>query len=131
LRALKGKRPNHSLATRITSFQSLLSKHNSFEIFHSFKSLLIAFSHVKFGHPVPLITLLSRLMTSSFPTRFNLMCPPIQCNIRISTTLSSWICHLLVGQHSAPYNIVGLIVVMYNLPFNFCGTLISHRTPDA
>jgi hypothetical protein len=50
LRALKGKRPNHGLGTWIASFQALLSKHNSIEIFHSFKSLLIASSHVKFGH---------------------------------------------------------------------------------
>jgi hypothetical protein len=42
LRSLKGKRPNHGSGTWITSFQAFLSKHNSIEIFHSFKSLLIA-----------------------------------------------------------------------------------------
>jgi hypothetical protein len=47
LRALKGKRPNHGSGTWIASFQALLSKHNSIGIFHSFKSLLIAPSHVK------------------------------------------------------------------------------------
>jgi hypothetical protein len=62
LRALKGKMPNHGSCTWIASFQALLSKHNSFGIFHSFKSLLIAFFHVKFGRPLPLFTLLSRLM---------------------------------------------------------------------
>jgi hypothetical protein len=62
LRALKGKRPNHGSGTWIASFQALLSKHNSIGIFHSFKSLLIASSHVKFGRPLPLFTLLSRLM---------------------------------------------------------------------
>ncbi|AQK51550.1 Mediator of RNA polymerase II transcription subunit 15a [Zea mays] len=62
LRALKGKRPNHGSDMWITSFQALLSKHNSFGIFQSFKSLLIASSHVKFGRPLPLFTLLSRLM---------------------------------------------------------------------
>jgi hypothetical protein len=80
---------------------------------------------------LPLFTLLSCLITSSFPTWSNLVCPHIQRNIRIFATLSSWICHLLVGQHPAPYDIAGLIVVMYNLPFNFCGTLFSHRTSDA
>jgi hypothetical protein len=62
LRALKGKMPNHGLGTWIASFQALLSKHNSIGIFHFFKSLLIASSHVKFGHPLPLFTLLSCLM---------------------------------------------------------------------
>jgi hypothetical protein len=33
-------------------------------------------------------------------------------------------CHLLVGQHSTPYNSV-------NLPFNLCGTLESHKPPEA
>jgi hypothetical protein len=64
LRALKGKRPNHGSSTWIASFQALLSKHNSIEIFHSFKSLLIVSSHVKFGRPLPFFTLLSRLMMS-------------------------------------------------------------------
>jgi hypothetical protein len=64
LRALKGKRPNHGLGTWIGSFQALLSKHNSIRIFHTFKSLLIASSHVKFGRPLPLFTLLSHLMMS-------------------------------------------------------------------
>jgi hypothetical protein len=58
----KGKRPNHGSGTWIASFQVLLSKHNSNVIFHSFKSLLIASSHVKFGGPLPLFMLLSRLM---------------------------------------------------------------------
>jgi hypothetical protein len=55
LRAQKGKQPNHGLGTWIASFQALLSKHNSIGIFHSFKSLLIASSHVKFGCPLPLM----------------------------------------------------------------------------
>jgi hypothetical protein len=61
LRALKGKRPNHSSGTWIASFQALLSKHNSIEIFHSFKSLLIVFSHIKFGRPLLIFTLLSHV----------------------------------------------------------------------
>ncbi|PWZ14777.1 hypothetical protein Zm00014a_011302 [Zea mays] len=62
LRALKGKGPNHGSGSWITSFQGLLSKHNSIGIFHSFKFLLISSSNVKFGRPLPLFTLLSRLM---------------------------------------------------------------------
>jgi hypothetical protein len=56
LRALKGKMPNHGSGTWIASFHALLSKHNSIGIFHSFKSLLIASSHVKFGLSLPLFT---------------------------------------------------------------------------
>jgi hypothetical protein len=53
---------------------------------------------------------LSRI--SSFRTRSLLVWPHIQRNIRISATLSCWTCRLLVGQHSAPYNIAGWIVVL-------------------
>jgi hypothetical protein len=62
LRAVKGQRPNHDSGTWIASFQALLSKHNSIGIFHSFKSLLIASSHVKFGRPLSLFTLFSSHM---------------------------------------------------------------------
>ena len=44
--------------------------------------------------------------------RFNFVRPHIQHNIHISATLSCWICHLLVDQHSAAYNIAGLIAVL-------------------
>jgi hypothetical protein len=47
-----------------------------------------------------------------FLTQSNLVCPHIQRNIRISATLSCWIYCLLVGQHSAPYNIAGLIAIL-------------------
>ena len=53
---------------------------------------------------------LSRI--SSFRTRSLLVWPQIQRNIRISATLSCWTCRLFVGQHSAPYNIAGLIAVL-------------------
>jgi len=49
---------------------------------------------------------------SSFRTRSLLVWPQIQHNIRISTTLIYWTCHLFVDQHSAPYYIEGLIVVL-------------------
>jgi hypothetical protein len=62
LRELKWKRSNHGSGTWIAYFQALLSKHNSFAIFHFFKSLSIASPHVKFGHPIPLFILVSCLM---------------------------------------------------------------------
>jgi hypothetical protein len=62
LKSLKGKTTNHGSGTWIASFQAFLSKHNSIVIFHSFNSLLIASSHAKFGRPLTLFTLLSRLM---------------------------------------------------------------------
>ena len=52
---------------------------------------------------------LSRI--SLFQTRSLLVRPQIQRNIRISATLICWTCRLFVGQHSAPYNIAGLIAV--------------------
>lgn len=49
----------------------------------------------------------------------------------ISATPNCWTCHLLVGQHSASYNIIGQIAILQNLPFSFCGTTLSQRTPEA
>jgi hypothetical protein len=43
---------------------------------------------------------------SLFWTR-SLVWPQIHCSMHISATLSCWICHLLVGQHSTPYNMAG------------------------
>ena len=53
---------------------------------------------------------LSRI--TSFRTLSLRVCPQNYRNIRISTTLSCWTCRLFVGQHSAPYNIAGRIVVL-------------------
>ncbi|ONM02648.1 hypothetical protein ZEAMMB73_Zm00001d031293 [Zea mays] len=53
---------------------------------------------------------LSRI--SLFWTRSLLVWPHIQRNIHISATHSCWTCRLLVGQHSAPYNIAGRIAVL-------------------
>jgi hypothetical protein len=72
---------------------------------------------------------LSRM--TSFRTRSLLVLSQIHRNMRISATLSCWTCRILVGQYSAPYNMVGRIVVLYNLPFSFSGTLGSHKTPEA
>jgi hypothetical protein len=47
----------------------------------------------------------------SFWTRSLLMLPQIHHSMCISAALSYWICHLLVGQHSAPYN-TGQITVL-------------------
>jgi hypothetical protein len=46
---------------------------------------------------------LSRM--SSFQTQSLLVWPQIHRSMRISATLSCWTCRLLVGYHSAPYNI--------------------------
>jgi hypothetical protein len=53
---------------------------------------------------------LSRM--SSFRTRSLLVWPQIHRSMCISATLSCWTCHLLVGQHPAPYNIAGRIAVI-------------------
>jgi hypothetical protein len=68
---------------------------------------------------------------SSFRTRSLLVWPQIHCSMRISTALSCYTCRLLVDQHSAPYNMVGQIVVLQNFPFSFYGTLGPHKTPEA
>uniref|UniRef100_A0A0A9GPH8 Uncharacterized protein n=1 Tax=Arundo donax TaxID=35708 RepID=A0A0A9GPH8_ARUDO len=67
----------------------------------------------------------------SFRIRSFLVWPHIHLSMCISATLNHWPCRLLVSQHSALYNIAGLIVILQNLPFNFCGTLSSQRTPEA
>jgi hypothetical protein len=53
---------------------------------------------------------LSRM--SAFQTRSLLVLPQIHCSMCISAMLSCWTCRLLVGQHSAPYNMVGRIVIL-------------------
>ncbi len=54
--------PNQGSGTWIAAFQAALSKANSLVIFQSFRSLLTAFSQVKFGRPLLLFTSLFRLM---------------------------------------------------------------------
>jgi hypothetical protein len=53
-----------------------------------------------------------RSRISSFQTRSILVWSQIHRNIRIFATLSCWTCRLFVGQHSAQYNIAGLIAVL-------------------
>jgi hypothetical protein len=133
-----------------------------------FKSLFTDFSHVKFGHPLPLFLLSIRLITplqigasaglrcicpnhlkryytsfsstgatpslsrmSSFWIRSLLVWPQIYRNMCISVTLICWTCHLLVCQYFAPYNMIGRIAVLKNLPFSFSDTLGSHKTTEA
>src|SRR3954451_470856 len=91
--------------------------------------------------PKPSQTMLDKLLfnwchsnsprITSFRIRSFLVWPHAHLNMRISATPSCWTCRLLVGQHSAPYNIAGRIAVLQNLPFSFCGTLLSQRTPEA
>jgi hypothetical protein len=47
------------------------------------------------------------------------------------SSFSCWTCHLLVGQYSAPYNMAGRIVVLYNLPFILSDILWLHMTPES
>jgi hypothetical protein len=47
-----------------------------------------------------------------FRTRSLLVWPQIHRSMRISATFSCWTCHLLVGQHSALYNMIGRITVL-------------------
>jgi hypothetical protein len=49
---------------------------------------------------------------SSFQTRSLLVLLQIHRSMRISVTLSCWTCRLLVGQHSALYNMAGRITVL-------------------
>jgi hypothetical protein len=51
---------------------------------------------------------------SSFWTRSLLVWSQIHRNMRISATLSCWIYRLLIGQHSAPYNMTDQITVLWN-----------------
>jgi hypothetical protein len=67
---------------------------------------------------------------SSFRTRSLLVWPQIHRSMYILATLSCWTCRLLVGQHSASYNMASQIAVLYNLPFSFSGILGSHKTPE-
>jgi hypothetical protein len=53
---------------------------------------------------------LSRM--SSFRIRSLLVWPQIHRSMRISATLSCWTSRLLVGQHSAPYNMADRIAVL-------------------
>jgi hypothetical protein len=51
---------------------------------------------------------------SSFRTRSLLVWPQIHRSMHISATLSCWTCRLIVGQYSAPYNMVGSSQNMHN-----------------
>jgi hypothetical protein len=53
---------------------------------------------------------LSRM--SSFWTRSLLVWSQIYRSMYISTTLSCWTCHILISQHSAPYNMAGRVTVL-------------------
>jgi hypothetical protein len=52
---------NHGSGTWIAIFHTLLSKASSLGIFHSFKYLFIASSHVSLGRPLPLLIFSGRL----------------------------------------------------------------------
>ncbi|KAG7308491.1 hypothetical protein JYU34_005701 [Plutella xylostella] len=58
-----------------------------------------------------------------------LVTPHIHLNIRISVTCILFSSHTLVAQHSAPYNITGLMTLLYILPLILIGILRSHVVP--
>jgi hypothetical protein len=101
------------------SFHSLLSNTNSLVILQSFKSLFTDSSHVKFG--LPLNVIVSRYGHDLFLCGHKSI-KACASQLRLVIERS-----LLVGQHSAPYNMTSRIIVLYNLSCNFCGTLRSHK----
>ena len=71
----------------------------------------------------------SRLLTSSFRILFLLVTPKENLSIFISTRsiCFSWL--FVTATVSIPYSIVGLIIILYNLPFTPGDTLLSQSTP--
>uniref|UniRef100_A0A0A9C3W5 Uncharacterized protein n=1 Tax=Arundo donax TaxID=35708 RepID=A0A0A9C3W5_ARUDO len=60
---------SHGSGRWIGNFHALLSMDSSLEVFQSFKSFFTDSSHVKFGLPLPLFTLSTRLNIDSFLVR--------------------------------------------------------------
>ena len=126
---LKPSRSNQGSGTWIAVFQTLLSKAKSLGIFHPFKSLFIASTQVNFGLSLPLFTLLSWLripLRTGASGGLRWTCPnhlnrcwtnfsSIDATPNLLRISSFRTRSLLVWpqiQHSAPYNIAGLIVVL-------------------
>jgi len=71
------------------------------------------------------------LLMTWFLILSSLVWPHIQRIILISVTLILCMWDLMIGQHSAPYNKVGLTTKRYTILFNFSKTFLSHKTPEA
>ena len=74
-------------------------------------------------------SIFSRLLTSSFRILFLLVTPKENLSIFISTLsiCFSWL--FVTATVSIPYSIVGLTIILYNLPFTPGDTLLSQSTP--
>ena len=67
---------------------------------------------------------------SSFLMWSNLVFPLAHLNTLISAELSLFSSFFLTDQHSEPYVIAGLMIVLKTLSFNSTGIFLSHITPD-
>ena len=69
-------------------------------------------------------------LMSSFLMWSNLVFPLAHLNILISAEFSLLSSFFFTAQHSEPYVIAGLIIVLKTLSFNSTGIFLSHITPD-
>ena len=69
-------------------------------------------------------------LMSSFLMWSNLVFPLAHLNILISAELSLFSSFFFTAQHSEPYVIAGLMIVLKTLSFNSMGIFLSHITPD-
>ena len=69
-------------------------------------------------------------LMSSFRMWSNLVVPLAHLNILISAELSLFSSFFFTAQHSEPYVIAGLMIVLKTLSFNSTGIFLSHITPD-
>ena len=70
------------------------------------------------------------LPMSSFLMWSNLVFPLAYLNILISAEFSLLSSFFFTAQHSEPYVIAGLMIVLKTLSFNSTGIFLSHITPD-
>ena len=69
-------------------------------------------------------------LMSSFLMWSNLVFPLAHLNILISAELSLFSSFFFTAQHSEPYSIAGLMIVLKTLSFNSTGIVLSRITPD-
>ena len=75
------------------------------------------------------VTCTSFLMSSCLMCP-NLVFPLAHINLLISDEFSLFTSYFLTAQHSEPYVIAGLMIVLKSLSFKFTGIFLSHITPD-
>ena len=69
-------------------------------------------------------------LMSSFLMWSNMVFPLAHLNILISAEFSLFWSFIFTAQHTEPYVIAGLIIVLKTLSFNSTGIFLSHITPD-